>query len=218
MNRPFLFISAARDGGSGLVLPPQPPGAGRHAGGAGGGAGAAEGGVRAPEAGAGQAGGGAEEAEAAGQRPGGLHRHAAGAHHGAEAHPPASALQVKVTGRERETGVFSLLRLSFLIQTRRGGELTLVPVGGSGSRGGSECSGSSGCFQVHTAGWFRDASICMDLDCGYSDSFCSLLSPYHKRSVRPTPRNVFQRYFLRSVAVPWGKESERLVVLHVSDH
>lgn len=58
----------------------------------------------------------------------------------------------------------------------------------------------------------------MDLDCGDSDSFCSLLSPYHKRSVRPTPRNVFQRYFLRSVAVPWGKESERLVVLHVSDH
>lgn len=113
MNRPFLFLSAARDGGSGLVLPPQPPGAGRHAGGAGGGAGAAEGGVWAPEAGAGQAGGGAEEAEAAGQRPGGLHRHAAGAHHGAEAHPPASALQVKVTERERDGGLFTAALVLF---------------------------------------------------------------------------------------------------------
>lgn len=90
-------LSPVLDRGSRLVLPPEPEWTGGPAGAEGGGAGEAEGGVWAAEMSAGQAGGGAEEAEAAGQRSGGLHWHAAGAHHGAEAHSPASAIQAEVT-------------------------------------------------------------------------------------------------------------------------
>lgn len=85
------------DGRGGLVLPPEPQRTGGAASAAGGGAGEAEGGVWAAEVFADQARAGAEEAEAAGPRSGGLHRHAAGAHHGAEAHAAASALQAEVT-------------------------------------------------------------------------------------------------------------------------
>lgn len=113
---PFLSLSvcvslclSGCDGRSGLVLPPEPQRTGRPAGAAGGGAGEAEGGVWAPEMFAGEAGGGAEEAEAAGQRSGGLHWHAAGAHHGAEAHSPASAIQVEVTkGLQLSPHLFTL--------------------------------------------------------------------------------------------------------------
>lgn len=93
----FLSPSSVCDRRSGLVLPPEPQWTGRPAGAAGGGAGEAEAGVWAAEVFAGEAGGGAEEVEAAGQRSGGLHWHAAGAHHGAEAHSPTSPVQVKVT-------------------------------------------------------------------------------------------------------------------------
>ena len=189
---PFLFLYCwflsvslvSGDRRSRLVLPPEPQWTGRPAGAAGGGAWEAEGGVWAAETFAGQAGGGAEEAEAAGQRSGGLHWHAAGAHHGAEAHSPASAHQVKVTAGRRgfavqsasihsnlhnSSLVFSLLCCPFWYKylgtercrgdvfffSRRHAETRpLVRKKGGSVPGGSECSGSSGCFQVHTASWF----------------------------------------------------------------
>lgn len=92
----FLHGSSVGYGWSRVVLPPEPQRTGGSTGSTGSGAWGAEGGVWEAENFACKAGGGAEEAEAAGQRSGGLHRHAAGAHHGAEAHPPASAIQVQV--------------------------------------------------------------------------------------------------------------------------
>lgn len=176
----LLPPSSVSDRRSWLVLSPDPQWTGRPVGAAGGGPGEAEGRVWASEMFAGQAGGGAEEVEAAGQRSGGLHWHAAGAHHGAEAHSPASALQVKVTkggkgfavqsasvhsNLHNSSLVFSLLCCPFwykylgtercwgdVFQTACFTVLKRVLVEGFGS-GGSECRESSGCFQVHTASW-----------------------------------------------------------------
>lgn len=131
----FLSTCSVCDRRSWVLLPPEPQRTGGSAGSAGGRAWGAEGGVWAAEIFAGQAGGGAEEAEAAGQRSGGLHWHAAGAHHGAEADPLASAIQVQVrAGSAPQSSLHSNLHdkllslltamLSFLIQISGHGEMS----------------------------------------------------------------------------------------------
>lgn len=104
-----VCLSSGSDGRSGLVLPPDPQRAGGPAGAARGRAGGAEGRVRASETVAGQAGGGAEEAEASGPRPGGLHRHSAGANHGAEANTATSAPQVQMKTKKKNQQMIDLL-------------------------------------------------------------------------------------------------------------
>lgn len=89
------------NGGGWFLLPLEPQRAGGAAGKTGDRAKETEGGVGTSAVSTGQTRVGAAAVEAAGARPRGLHRHTAGAHHGAKAHTVAGARQAQVTANSQ---------------------------------------------------------------------------------------------------------------------
>lgn len=94
--------------------------------------------------------------------------------------------------------------------------------------GGSECSGSSGCFQVHTASWFQahrgESQLmlpfwdpdCRNIDSSFSPHLTFITLSQNREVVefqsitlyiQPTPHTVLQKIFYKSVAVLLGEES-----------